>query len=445
MLITNGVVVTFGKDHRIIPNGAVKISGDKIECIGESAVLESKYPDDSSVDAEGQLIMPGNICAHTHFYGAFARGLAIPGAAPKNFPEILGKLWWKLDRSLHAKDVEFSTLACLVDAIKHGTTTLIDHHASPGSTIGSLDIIADAVKKSGLRACLSYEVSDRNGAEETEFGINENERFLKKMTTEPDSMLAGSFGLHASLSLANKTLEKCRAVAETLNTGFHLHAAEGLADQEDSTARFGKRVIHRLHDAGILGSKTILAHCVHIDAWEMERIRDTGTWVTHQPRSNMNNAVGVSPVETMLRGGIKVAMGNDGFSNNMFAEWKAAYLLHKIWQGDPRAASGNDVITMAVTNNAALTRIFWPEAPLGELSAGAYADIIMVDYQPITEMTAGNLPWHILFGFEASAVTGTMAAGKWLMKDRILTTLNEREIAAHSRECANAVWQRFAE
>jgi cytosine/adenosine deaminase-related metal-dependent hydrolase len=147
----------------------------------------------------------------------------------------------------------------------------------------------------------------------------------------------------------------------------------------------------------------------------------------------------------MLRGGVKVGLGNDGFSNNMWAEWKAAYLVHKLWHGDPRRANGYDIIQMAVTNNAALARVFWPDAPLGELSPGAYADLILVDYHPFTALTVGNLPWHILFGFEASAVTATMVAGRWLMRDRKLLTLPQGEaaIAARARELSAAVWRRY--
>jgi putative selenium metabolism protein SsnA len=443
MLITNGRVVTFGQDNQIIDRGALRIEGELITDVGETAALEKAFPDDERIDAGGRLIMPGNICAHTHFYGAFARGMAIPGAPPRDFPEILGKLWWRLDRALQEEDVRYSALVCLVDAIKHGTTTLVDHHASPTAIEGSLDQIADAVTQAGLRTSLCYEVSDRNGMDEARAGIDENVRFLNAVQGSENPLLAASFGLHASLTLSNETLANCVAAAKGLGTGFHIHAAEGISDQEDSLQKSGIRVVERLHEAGILGPKSILVHCVHVDAWELERLRDTGTWVTHQPRSNMNNAVGVAPVETMLRGGIKVAMGNDGFSNNMWAEWKAAYLLHKVWQGDPRRMGGYEVMQMAVANNASLARVFWPKAPLGELSPGAYADLILVDYYPFTDLTAGNLPWHILFGFEASAVVSTMAGGQWLMRDRELLTLDEAAIAAKARELSTKVWQRY--
>jgi putative selenium metabolism protein SsnA len=443
MLLVNGRVVTFGETNQIIDNGAVRVSDGLISAVGETAHLRDAFPHDEIVDAGGQLIMPGNICGHTHFYGAFARGMAIPGDAPRDFPEILGKLWWRLDRALQAEDVRYSALVCLVDAIKHGTTTLIDHHASPSAIEGSLDQIADAVQQAGIRASLCYEVTDRNGEAGTQSGIEENVRFLRSLKDRNCSLLSASFGLHASLTVSDETLADCVAAAQELDTGFHIHAAEGVSDQEDSLRKSGKRVVERLHDAGILGPKSILVHCVHVDAWEMEILRDTATWVTHQPRSNMNNAVGVAPVETMLRGGLRVAMGNDGFSNNMWAEWKAAYLVHKLWHGDPRRANGYDIMRMAVANNAALAQVFWPQAPVGEIAPGACADLILVDYHPFTELTEGNLPWHILFGFEASAVTSTMVAGKWLMRDRQLVTLDEKEIAAKARELSAQVWQRY--
>jgi putative selenium metabolism protein SsnA len=445
MLITNGRVVTFGEANEIIEHGAIRVEGDRIVDVGDAAQLRATYADDEVVDAGGQLIMPGNICGHTHFYGAFARGMTIPGDPPRDFPEILAKLWWRLDRALSMEDVKHSALVCLVDAIKHGTTTLIDHHASPNAIDGSLDAIAEAVLEAGVRASLCYEVTDRDGPERAQAGIQENVRFAQSLLSIPQSRLAASFGLHASLTLSDETLADCVAAAEGLDIGFHIHAAEGVSDQEDSLHKSGKRVVERLHAAGILGPKSILVHCVHVDAWEMELLRDTSTWVTHQPRSNMNNAVGVAPVETMLRGGIPVAMGNDGFSNNMWAEWKAAYLVHKLWHGDPRRMGGYDVMQMAVTNNAALARVFWPDAPLGEISPGAYADLILVDYHPYTELTAGNLPWHILFGFEADTVTATMCAGQWLMCDRKLLTLDEAEIAARARALSAETWKRYGE
>ena len=442
MLITNALLATFGEENRLWEDAALLIEGDHIVEIGDTVALSKKHPDAEILDANGQLVMPGNICAHTHFYGAFARGMAIPGDPPRDFPEILGQLWWPLDKALRDMDVKYSALVCLADAIRHGTTTLIDHHASPNAIHDSLDQIADAVEQAGVRACLCYEVSDRDGPEPAREGIEENVRFIEVVQKRESPLLTATFGLHASLTLSDETLAACVAAAPE-GTGFHIHAAEGIADQEDSLQKSGKRVVERLRDAGILGPRSVLAHCVHVDPWEMEILRDTGTWVTHQPRSNMNNAVGVADVPAMLRGGVKVGLGNDGFSNDMFTEMKTTYLVHKLHHADPRAMGGYDVMQLAYANNARLAGLFWPDAPLGELSVGAYADLIFLDYHPFTALTPGNLPWHIIFGIGGSLVTTTIVGGQVLMRDRQLLTLDEAAIAGRARKLSAEVWQRY--
>ena len=443
MLITHARLATLGSDPQLIEDGALLLSGDLIAEIGETAELTTLHPDEERWDAAGQLVMPAAICGHTHFYGAFARGMAIPGDPATNFPEILERLWWRLDKALNLDDVRYSALVCLIDAIRHGTTTLIDHHASPNAIEGSLDTIADAVRQAGLRASLCYEVTDRDGPQRARAGIAENVRFARSLQGAPDPALGASFGLHASLTLSDQTLADCVAAASDLGLGFHIHVAEDAADQEDSLRKSGKRVVHRLHDAGVLGPRTIAVHCVHVDEGEIAVLAETGTWVTHQPRSNMNNAVGVAAVEQMLRAGVRVSLGNDGFSNNMLAEMKAAYLVHKLYQRDPRAMPGDLVLRLTNENNAALARVFWPDLTLAELAPGAAADLVFLDYHPTTPLTAGNLPWHLLFGAEASMVTATVCAGRVLMRDRRFLTLDEEEITARSRELAAQVWQRL--
>jgi cytosine/adenosine deaminase-related metal-dependent hydrolase len=182
---------------------------------------------------------------------------------------------------------------------------------------------------------------------------------------------------------------------------------------------------------------------VHLDESEIALLAETGTWLTHQPRSNMNNAVGVAPVEAMLEAGVHVGLGNDGFSNNMLAEMKAAYLVHKLNQRDPRAMPGDLVARLAYTENARLARVFWPDLTLGRLCPGAAADLVFLDYHPTTPLSAGNLPWHLLFGVEASAITTTLCAGRVLMQDRTLLTLDEERITARSRELAAKLWERL--
>jgi putative selenium metabolism protein SsnA len=442
MLITNSTLITFDEKNQVIHDGAILIRGEHIADLGSTAELMAKYPDEEIHDAQGKVAMPGLLCAHTHFYGAFARGMAIPGEAPQDFPQILEKLWWQLDKALYWQDIRYSALVCLIDAIRHGTTTLVDHHASPSAIEGSLDIIAEAVEEAGVRACLCYEVTDRDGEDRAQAGIEENVRFIKKVASEQTGQLAGTFGLHASLTLSDETLEKAVEVASALGVGFHIHVAEDMSDVRDSLKKSGLRVVERLNEFGILGPKTIAAHCVHIDAYEKEILRDTGTRVVHNPRSNMNNAVGVADVPGMLKMGIDVGLGNDGFSNNMFTEMHVAYLLHKLNKGDPRVMGADQVMQMAFAHNARTAELFFP-GPLGEVSVGALADVVLVDYQPTTPLTTGNFPWHIIFGVDGTRVDTTIVGGRVLMRNRELLTLDEEEICAKSRELAGNMWRRI--
>ncbi|MBN1659916.1 MAG: putative aminohydrolase SsnA [Anaerolineae bacterium] len=447
MLITNGTLVTMGTPNEVIEDGALYLEDGQVAAIGKSDELATRYPAAERLDAGGKLVMPGIICAHTHFYGMFARGMALGGEPAANFPEILEKLWWRLDKALWPDQVRYSALVGLVDAIRHGTTTLIDHHASQGEIAGSLDAIAEAVIEAGTRACLCYEVTDRDGKEAMQAGIQENVRFIEVAHARQqagDWHLGATFGLHASLTLSDETLRACVRAADPLDTGFHLHVAEDKVDVKDSLRKSGLRVVERLKEFGILGPRTLAVHAVHVDRIETEMLLDTGTMVVHNARSNMNNAVGTADLPWMLHIGIPVGMGNDGFTNNMFVEAHVAYLAHKQATGDPRTLPADQVVDMLWKHNAAIARTYLPGlgAEWGTLAQGAPADIIVVDYDPPTPLNAGNFPWHMIFGIDGTSVDTTIVGGQVLMRERRLLTLDEEAIMARAREFASKLWQR---
>jgi putative selenium metabolism protein SsnA len=445
MLVINGTIITWENPNRILENHAMLVRNGKIVEIGPKETLFQRYPDEERFDAKNHYVMPGNLCSHTHFYGAFSRGLAIPGSAPADFPEKLTKLWWPLDRSLNLEDVRYSALVCLVDAVRHGTTTLIDHHASPDFIEGSLEEIAQAVDQAGIRASLCYEVTDRNGPKGTEAGIKENLRHIKSIKSghSLNGRLAAMFGLHANLTLSEKTLEACRNACPD-EVGFHVHVAEHPVDEYDSLEKSGLRAVDRLNKHGMLGPNSLVVHAVHVDVAEIELLAKTSTWVSHQPRSNMNNAVGLPMVESMLRAGIKVCLGNDGFSNAMWEEWKAAFLAHKLLNLDPRRMPAETVVEMAIYNNAQLVNQQFG-ITTGVLRPGAEADFITAEYYPFTPVTPGNLPWHMIFGFNESMIRDVVVAGKVLMKNRELLTMDEEKIAFHVQKLIPQVWRRFGE
>ena len=462
-IVGNGTLVAFGPPCRLLPGGGVLVQGGVIAATGDTSALRLAHPGVGFLDARGQYIMPGLICTHTHTYGAFARGMALKDPPPQDFMQILQRLWWRLDRVLTPDDVYYSALVCLVDAIRHGVTTLIDHHASPNACDGSLDVIARAFGEAGLRGSLCYEVSDREGSDKAEAGNRENERFIKTVrpylgvsgdgrgegqaVSAAAPLLSAMMGLHAAFTLSDETIGEAVSVARRLGVGCHIHVAEGTADVDDSLRRGQERTIERLQRLGVLGPQTIAAHCIHVDEHERSVLAETGTLVVHNPRSNMNNAVGTADVSSMLEHGVTVGLGNDGFSNDMFVEMKAAYLSHKAATADPQAMPADLVLRLATANNAHIAGVIFGnvQAPVafGDLAPGAPADIVLLDYASPTPVTAGNLPWHIIFGIDGSMVTTTIVNGQVLMRDRQLLTVDEDAIYARAREQAVKMWERF--
>ncbi|MDR3389431.1 MAG: putative aminohydrolase SsnA, partial [Rudaea sp.] len=338
LLVGNGRLITRDQGLPLIDDGCVAIRDGLIVETGTTAALRQIYPTAQFIDGRGGLIMPGLINAHTHLYSTFARGMALKDKAPGNFVEILERLWWRLDKALDLEDVYLSALVAMIDCIKNGTTTIFDHHSSPGAVAGSLFRIADAAHVAGVRSCLCYEVTDREGREVATQSIEENRAFLAWCRQSGDSLLRGLFGLHASFTLSDETAARCSRAAAEFDAGFHVHVAEAQTDVAECRREHGKRVVERFHDLGILGSKTIAAHCVHVDDHEIDLLQSSQTSVIHNPESNMGNAVGCAPVLKMMGRGVRVGLGSDGYTCDMFESLKAANLIHKHQSGKPGAA-----------------------------------------------------------------------------------------------------------
>ncbi len=433
----NGIVVTLGRDNKVLWNGSVVTDGDQITAVGDTPEMRESFPDAEVVDCSGKIILPGFICAHHHFYSTMARGMAPPGEPASNFVEILQRLWWKLDKALSEEDITLSTQIPLIECIRNGTTTIIDHHASPSMRDGSLDLIEKAVREAGLRASLCYEVSDRN---EPGAGIVENERFIKKVG-KGDGQIAAMMGLHASFTVSDETVEKCVGIAEDAGVGCHLHVAEDAADREDSITKYGTPTVNRLQGLGVTGDQSIFVHCVHIDESEMGILADTKTNVVHNPESNMNNAVGVTKLLKLLEKGVLVGLGTDGMSSDMLAQMRCAYLLHRLDNLDPRVAFV-EAPQLLLQNNAEIAgRQFG--ISLGEIAEGGPADLAIIDYWPPTPLNEANFLGHFIFGLVDATVDTTVCRGKILMRNKKILSLDEERIAARSRELAPKMWKRL--
>jgi putative selenium metabolism protein SsnA len=439
LLIKNGTVVTLGENNRVIDDGAVLVDGARIKQIGRSNDFTGSY--DKVIDAAGRIVLPGFINAHMHFYSTMVRGLG-KVQPPADFVDILKKLWWRLDKQLMLDECYYSALIPLIDAVKKGTTTLIDHHASPFAVRGSLGRIADAVKEVGLRACLCYEISDRDGKEIAAQGIEENVAFIERCNSRDDDYLKALFGLHASFTISEATMEQAVRAAESLDTGFHLHVAEARSDEEHCLENFGMRVVERLDKACILGPKTIAVHCVHVNDTEMDLLASTDTSVVHNPQSNINNAVGVADIIGMNEKGIRVGLGTDGMTVNMLEELRQALWIHHLAKDDPAVGFMESMSALTI-NNAEIARRCWGTG-LGELREGCLADIVLMEYYPPTPLTKDTFLGHLGFGLAETSVGTTIVGGRVLMEDGELKIgIDEEAVAAESRKLAAGLWERF--
>ncbi|PYQ20662.1 MAG: putative aminohydrolase SsnA [Acidobacteria bacterium] len=426
MLLKHARLATF--DPPRVDEADLRIEGERI---AERGPALSARPGEEALELEGAVVMPGLVNAHTHLYSALARGMPGPGAPPRSFVETLERVWWKLDRALDAEAVYLSGLVGGIEAARSGTTLLIDHHSSPSSVRGSLRLIQCALEEVGLRSALCYEVTDRNGPEARDLGVEENVSFARERAT---TLTRGLVGAHASFTLGDESLDRlARAVAET-GASLHLHVAEDGADVEDCRARYGCTLVERLDRHGLLASRALLAHCVHLRPDEVQSVHAKGCWIAHNPRSNMNNAVGYAPTAALRR----AALGTDGMDEDMLAEARAAFLKMRDAGRDDAAAATLQLVAGGHRLAAALFGL-----PFGKLDAGAPADLIVLDYRPPTDLQADNLAGHLLFGIDRSHVRSVMVAGRWVMRERELAGVDAAAAFARARAAARDVWSRM--
>ena len=408
----------------LIEHADILVDGTRIAAVGTGLAEAAQR-----LDASGCLVVPGNVNGHTHAYSSLARGMPLGVEAPRTFLEILQRLWWRLDRALDEDSIRASALVAARDALLAGTTTLVDHHASPNAIDGSLDIIAEAFAQTGIRSVLAYEVSDRDGLDRARAGLAENERFIRASRWLRSSLSRPMVGAHAAFTLSDATLEACIALAADRGCGLHIHAGEGSIDAG---------AIRRLAALRALDSRLLAAHAIHVDEVEIREIAEHGIAVAHNPRSNMNNGVGHAPVERL---GDRVMLGTDGTGSDMWAEASAAYFRQREQQLD---ASMDSVLNSLERGSAFVGRLF-DEPLLGTISVGAPADLVVLDYSAPTPLDADNLAAHWLLGMSSAAVSDVIVAGEIVVRDRMLTRVDEADIDRCARRQARALWARFAE
>jgi len=420
-------------------SGHIVVEDDRIARAGPGPAPD--VPGAEVLNAGGRLVTPGLVNAHAHLYSALARGIPLKRFDPTSFGEILEQLWWKLDRALDLDAVYRSAVVGALGHLRAGVTALFDHHASPTAIAGSLTQLKRGLAEVGLRADLCYEVTDRGGEAERDAGIAENVRFAREERVP--GFFAAHMGLHASFTLSNATLAQARLEAERLGLGYHVHLAEGKEDPVDALRTHGVRTAERLDRFRILSEGSLLIHGIRLSAAELELLSQRGGTVVHNPRSNMNNAVGAAAVPRMLAKGIRVALGTDGFGSDILTEALTARILAHHASGDPTTLPDDQLLAVLRENYALATRAFG--VPMGKVAPGHAADLVVWDYIPPTPLGAGSLLGHLLFGAISEGIRPrtVFVAGAPKLRDGVVTGLDEKASLTAAGETARKLWERI--
>ena len=428
LLLRNTKAVTLA--HTVIEECDIRV--DEGTIVDRARRLKPRR-DDEVVDLQNRIVMPGFVCSHTHLYSTLSRGMPAPRSAPKSFVEILQKVWWKLDEALDEESIYYSALVGAIESVKFGTTTLIDHHASPNSIRGSLDLIKHALHQVGLRGVLCYETTDRGGRKRRDLGLEENERFVTENASNPH--FRGTIGAHASFTLGDDSLARLGELAGMYDCGVHIHVAEDKADVVDSVEKHQKGVVERLKKFGVLRKKSLFAHGVHLSRKQLALVEKAGAWMVHNPRSNMNNGVGYAPLTWY---GDHSALGTDGFASDMFEESKFGYFRN----AESNFRTEFSRLPAMLHNGQRVAAEFFGRT-FGNLQKGSPADLVVLDYVPPTPLTSRNFHGHFLFGMNSAMVQHVIVDGNWIVWNKQLVGIDEEAVMQKAASVAKKLWGRM--
>ncbi len=401
--------------------------------------LDTKYKAEQVIDLNGELVYPGLVCSHNHFYSGLSRGIMASIKPSKDFISVLQNLWWRLDRALDQESLKYSGLICSLDAIKSGTTAVIDHHCSPSYIKGSLNTLKEAFEATGLRGLTCYEVSDRNGLDEMKAGVKENIDFAQAIDKQKEDrskpyLVEALIGGHAPFTIPDEGMSMLSEAVEKTGRGIHIHVSEDRYDEYHSHATYNKDLIERLDSFGLLNNKSVIVHGTHLDENDINTLNHKDCFLVHNPRSNMNNGVGYNSNLDKLK---NLAIGTDGIGSNMFEEFKFGYFKHK----DDHGPMWPDSYLKFLNNgNKLLERNFGEK--YGKLKAGYKADLVISDYNSPTPLVGDNIAGHIAFGMSSQDVKSVIINGKFVYENRKFP-FDVKAIYEKATEVTKRLWERM--
>lgn len=438
-LFKNATLVEFDPP-RVQTGMDVTVDGGTITQVRNTGDGSSAGPHDI-IDATGKILFPGLVCSHHHMYSGLARGILAEIGPTPDFMSILKNLWWRLDQAISRDALKSSGMICSLDAIRAGTTAVIDHHASPRFITGSLNVLKESYEETGLRAATCYEVTDRHGLDGMEEGIAENTDFALSIDREKQAgtwsgLTEAHTGGHAPVTLPDDGLSMIAAACDKTGRGFHVHVAEDRYDVSHSHVVHGTDIVPRLDGFGLLTEKTILVHGVYLSSNEIEIFNSRDTFLVHNARSNMNNAVGYNTRLPEIR---NLALGTDGIGADMFEELKVAYFKHKDAEG---AWWPGDLLKALAAGNRLLERVYGGK--FGRIEPEYNADLVLASYASPTPLVPDNIAGHLVFGMGSAVVETVMINGRIVMKDRAFP-MDVSPVYREAQGRAEAMWKRMDE
>jgi cytosine/adenosine deaminase-related metal-dependent hydrolase len=418
------------------PGFDITIRGDEIVRVAPNEPAAATPA--TSVDCQGTIVTPAFTNAHHHFATGLLRGAPPPAVPTRNQKERLERVIWPFERRLTHDDVRIAVRGGLLEATAAGTSLIVDHHVSSGCIPGVLDVIAEEVAASGLRAILCYEVTDRDGPVTANAGLAESERFLHTLATG-SGRIAGMVGLHAMSTVGPETLARAVALAARYDTGLHLHLGESAHDNNDSLARFGARPVARLAAISGLTPRTLAAHAIHISDDEMQMLAERDVLIAHNPRSNASNGVGVANLPALAAAGCIVGLGGDGFTQDIRGDLGLVPLLQRQAHADPTLLPPRVVMDIGVDGNAEIVRRLtgWKS---GRIAPGSLADLVALDYQPVVPLLPRNALWHWATGFTGAAVRSMWVGGIPVLRDGAHQRLDPEQVRHDAKQRFRMFW-----
>lgn len=424
ILIKNGYVISMNKNREIFKNGSVLIEDDKIKAVGK--VEHSLVNADAEIyDAQGKIILPGLVNTHVHLSQQLGRGVA---------DDVVLLTWlrervWPYESSFNYEDSLISSTACCVELIKTGVTTFLE---AGGQYV---DAMAEAVEKCGLRACLSKSTMDegeglpkawqKTAQEELDF----QEELFKKYNDTADGRIKIWFGLRTIFNNSDELIKGTKTLADKYNTGIHMHVLEVKEEMDYTRATRGETTVEHMNRLGALGPNLVAAHTVWLTEREIDLFRLYDVKVSHNPGAAMKVVLGFAKIPEMLEKGIAVSIGTDGAPSNnrmdMMRDMHLTSLIHKGRTLNPKTVSAEQVLEMATINGA---RCALMEKEIGSLEVGKKADLIILNPDTIHSLPVIDPVANIVYAMSSENVESNMCNGKWLMKNREILFLDEKDL-----------------